>query len=372
MEINIVGIRGFPNIQGGVEKHCEELYPRLAKLGCRITVFCRSPYFTKEKTFKKWKGVKFIYLWCPRIKSLEAITHTLLASLICVSKRPDIVHMHNIGPGMLIPLLKMAKLKVVLTYHSANYEHQKWGKFAKIVLRMSEFISMRFADRIIVVSKVIKNLLKNKYRGEDLELISNGISFPEKVSTTEILEKYQLSSGKYVFAAARFVPEKGLHDLIAAYLEIKKPEFKLVIAGAADHETKYSRKIKALARKSKKVILTGFISGKPLAQLFSNAGLFVLPSYYEGLPIALLEAMSHGIPALISDIPANKEMPLPEFRFFPVGNIDKLSKKMIELFKYGLPEKERQRQREVLIRHYNWDKIAKQTFRVYEKMQKNR
>lgn len=371
MEINVVGIRGFPNIQGGAEKHCEELYPRLVKLGCNVTVFSRTPYFTREKSLKKWKGVKFIYLWCPRIKGLEAVTHTLLACLICIFKRPDIVHVHNIGPGILIPLLKMAKLKVVLTYHSVNYEHQKWGKFAKIVLKMSEFVSTKFADKIIVISKVINNLLKSKYGIEDLELIFNGVNFPEKVSTAEILEKYHLSSGKYVFVAARFVPEKGLHDLITAYQEIKNPEFKLVIAGDADHATIYSRKIKALARKSKKIILTGFISGNPLTELFSNAGLFVLPSYYEGLPIALLEALSYGLPVLISDIPANKEMPLPEFRFFPVGNIDKLSKKMTELFKYGIPEQERQRQQEALVRDYNWDKIAKQTFKVYGKVQKS-
>ncbi len=371
MEINVVGIRGFPNIQGGAEKHCEELYPRLVKLGCNITVFSRTPYFTKEKSLRKWKGVKFVYLWCPRTKSLEAVMHTLLASLICIFKRPDIVHIHNIGPGILIPLLKMAKLKVVLTYHSVNYEHQKWSEFAKIVLKMSEFVSMKFADKIIVISKAIKNLLTNKYNREDLELIFNGVNFPEKISTTEILEKYYLSSRQYVFTAARFVPEKGLHDLIGAYQEIKNPEFKLVIAGDADHETIYSRKIKALAKKSEKIILTGFISGNPLTELFSNAGLFVLPSYYEGLPIALLEALSYGLPVLISDIPANKEMPLPEFRFFPVGNIDKLSKKMTELFKSGIPEEERQRQQEVLVRDYNWNKIAKQTFKVYEKVQKS-
>lgn len=369
MKINVIGIRGFPDIQGGGEKHCEELYPRLVKLGCNVTVFSRAPYFAKGKSLKKWKGVKFIYLWCPRIKSLEAITHTLLASLVCIFKRPDIVHVHNIGPGILVLLLKIARLKVVLTYHSVNYEHQKWGKFAKIVLKVSEFVSVKFADKIIVISTVIKDLLKNKYGREDLELIFNGVNFPEKISTTKILEKYGLSSSRYVFAVARFTREKGLHDLITAYRKIKNAEFKLVITGDADHESTYSREIKTLARKSKRIILTGFISGNPLTELFSNAGLFVLPSYYEGLPIALLEAMSYGIPALISDIPANKEMPLPEFRFFPVGNIDKLSEKMIELFEYGISKEEKQRQQEVLARDYNWDKIAKQTFKVYEKVE---
>jgi len=99
---------------------------------------------------------------------------------------------------------------------------------------------------------------------------------------------------------------------------------------------------------------------------YSNAGLFVLPSYYEGLPIALLEALSYGLPVLVSDIPAHREFPLPEFRFFKPGNIGQLAKKMVELFKLGISEEEKERIRTVLLRDYNWDKIARDTFEVYK------
>ena len=112
--------------------------------------------------------------------------------------------------------------------------------------------------------------------------------------------------------------------------------------------------------------MTGFISGTPLQEVYSNAGLFVLPSYYEGLPIALLEAISYRLPVLVSDIPQNREIPLPKFRFFEPGDVDLLSKKMVELFKLGIGEEESIKEREILKEKYNWSKIAKQTFQVYK------
>ena len=366
MKVFVLGTRGFPNVQGGVEKHCEELFPRLAKLGCDITVFTRTPYISPEKRLKEWKGIKFIHLWCPRKKSFEAIIHTFISSIICIIKKPDIAHFHNMGPAICLPLVKLWGIKTVFTYHSANYYHQKWGKFAKIILRFGEFLGIKFADKIIMISKATKRFLKKKYKREDLKFISNGVNLPEILLSRKTLRKYNLEPGKFVFIACRFVPEKGLHDLINAYGKIEHPVFKLVIAGDADHETEYSRGIKKMAGETEGVVLTGFIAGEPLQELFSNAGLFVLPSYYEGLPIALLEAMSYGLPVLVSDIPQNREVHLPDFRYFSAGDVEKLSVKIVELMKQGISEEEKKQQAEILINEYNWEDIARKTFEVYE------
>lgn len=114
----------------------------------------------------------------------------------------------------------------------------------------------------------------------------------EIILAGETLKKYNLEPKKYVFTACRFVSEKGLHDLVLAYKKIKNPEIELVIAGDADHETEYSKNLKKMTKETKRVVLAGFVSVRPLQELYSNAGLFVLPSYYEGLPIALtLEEM---------------------------------------------------------------------------------
>lgn len=368
-KILVLGTRGFPNTQGGVEKHCEELYPRLAKLGCEITVLARSPYFLKQNRAAEWEGVKFKYIWCPRKKSIEALVHTFFGVIYARLKSPDILHVHAVGPSLLVPLAKMLGLKVIMTHHGPDYEREKWGKAAKMVLRLGEYFGVKFADRIIAISNLIKTGLEKKFERKDVVLIANGVNIPDFAFGGETLKKYGLFSGRYIFTACRFVPEKGLHDLINAYKSLTNPKFKLVIAGGADHETEYSRNLIKKAEAAE-VTLTGFISGRPLAELYSNAGLFVLPSYYEGLPIALLEAMSYNLPVLVSDIEANKEVPIPSFRFFKASDANELAAKIEELFKAGISEEEKLNQKLTLVRDYDWDVISKQTKTVYENMRR--
>jgi len=364
MKVFVLGTRGFPNVQGGVEKHCQELYPRLVKLGYAVTVFTRASYIPRDKRIDEWKGVNFIHLHFPKSKFFEAIIHTFFSLLIAVIKRPDILHIHAIGPSIFTPLAKLFRLKVVITHHGFDYRRQKWGGLAKCVLKLGESLGIKFADKIIIISKTTKILLENKYKRKDLEFIPNGVELLVYVPAGETLSRYGLKPRGYVFAVCRFVPEKGLHDLIEAYRRIKNLELKLVIAGDADHLTAYSQRLKKQAQEIG-VILTGFVSGKPLEELYSNAGLFVLPSYHEGVSIGLLEALSYGLPVLVSNIPQNKEVPLAEYRYFDVGDVGELARKIEDLVEEGISREEKNRQLEFLKKEYDWDKVARKTAEAY-------
>lgn len=367
MKVFVTGTRGFPNIQGGIEKHCEELYPRIALGGVDVTVFARSPYFVRDRRLAAWNGVKFKYVWCPRIKSLEAIVHTTLCVLLARIDSADILHIHAVGPSLLAPLARVLGIKVVMTHHGPDYKRKKWNAFAKFWLRMGEIVGVRFSNQVIAVSSAIRESLVKEFPESKIEFIPNGVSPSQKVPAGEFLSKLGIRRREYIFTACRFVPEKGLDDLIEAYGQLDRKNFNLVIAGGEDHESEYGRSIQALATRHG-VILTGIVHGKELAELYSNAGLFVLPSYYEGFPISLLEALSYGVPVLVSDIPAHREINLSAHRYFTAGNVQDLKEHIESLYTRKVDRKEAEQYRNLVQEIYDWDHIASKTLKVYRQI----
>jgi glycosyltransferase involved in cell wall biosynthesis len=365
MKVAVIGTRGFPNIQGGVEKHCESLYPLIAEKDpqIKLTVFRRKPYVTENTSAPFGHSIQFMDLRTTRNKYLETLIHSFQAAVICLFKRPDLVHVHNIGPALVLPLLKLAGLKVLVTYHSDNYNHEKWGVIAKKILKAGEWLVGRLADRIIVVSKRQLSLFDDKSGAIH---IPNGVTIYETPASTTISQP-GVSKGQYILAVARFVPEKGL-DLLVKAFKSYNADLKLVIAGDADHETAYSRDLKQQMAGDSRIIATGYITGDRLAWLFSNARLFVLPSRHEGLPIALLEALGYGLPVLASDIPANRELDLPDERYFKAGDAQDLLRKLEILADIMMPKEEKERQKKRISESYDWRVVAEKTMDVYKEM----
>ena len=97
-----------------------------------------------------------------------------------------------------------------------------------------------------------------------------------------------------------------------------------------------------------------------MTSLLTHASCYCLPSSHEGLPIALLEAMSYNIPVVASDIPANLEIGLDDRHYFPCGNIEKLADRLENMIS-------RSHKIQYDMHLYNWDIIAKQTAEVYNK-----
>ena len=110
--------------------------------------------------------------------------------------------------------------------------------------------------------------------------------------------------------------------------------------------------------------LTGFVKGKKLHSLLTNARCYVLPSSHEGLPIALLEAMSYRLPVIVSDIPANKEMGLDASCYFETGNIEQLADRLQEIIDGDF------KQVHYDMEKYGWDGIALRVADVYENLKK--
>lgn len=360
MKIVVTGTRGIPNVMGGVETHCEELFPRIAEKGEDVTVIRRSNYVSDGMT--EWKGVRLVTLPSPKKKSFEAIIHTFRAINKAKKLGADILHIHAIGPALLVPYAKMRGMNVVFTHHGPDYDRDKWGFAAKTILKLGEIMGCMFADEVIVISDVIKNLIARKYgRTEHVHLIYNGVPRPDICDYPEYFEELGIEKGKYILGMCRFVPEKNLHHLVEAFASLMRKEdlgMKLVLAGDTDFEDGYSRGLKEMARKND-VVLTGFIKGRKLHSLLTNCRCYCLPSSHEGLPIALLEAMSYKVPVVVSDIPANMEVGLPKENYFPCGDVKVLAEKLHEVMSKPLVSVDYD------MGKYDWDKIAREVDDVY-------
>ncbi len=364
MKIVVTGTRGIPDVMGGVETHCEELFPRLVSRGFEVTVIRRSAYV--HDGLEEWRGVRLLDVPSPKKKSFEAIVHTFRAINEARRLGADVLHIHAIGPALLVPYARMLGMKVVFTHHGPDYDRDKWGFAAKTMLKLGERMGCMFADDVIVISDVIRNLIKRKYgRTQHVHLIYNGVSQPEICDFPEYFQELGIEKGKYILGMCRFVPEKNLHDLIEAYVKVKgqKPDIdiKLVLAGDTDFEDDYSRHLKEMARKND-IILTGFIKGRKLHSLLTNCCCYCLPSSHEGLPIALLEAMSYGVKVIVSDIPANLEVGLDKEDYFSVGNVDALAEKLKVTIEHPLKHINYDMSK------YNWDRIADQVAEVYRRL----
>lgn len=358
---------------GGVEKHVERLAVGLAEKGHEVFVYTR-PWYT-PKSLKTYKGVKLISLRSIRTKNFDAITHTFRACLDALKRKYDIIHFHGVGPSLLawIPRLFKPSVKVIITFHCIDRQHQKWGFFARLALYLGELTAVKFAHDTITVSKTLQMYCSHKYNADTL-YVPNGIDLPRKIAADEIVRKFGLKKHGYILFLSRLIKHKGAQYLIDAYDQIKTDK-KLVIAGGSAFTEDYIKKIKEQAKDNPNIIFTGNVRGgsRLWQELYSNAYLMVHPSESEGLPIVVLEGMSFGLPVLVSDIPENMEAISGGFGFsFINTNVKDLKDKLQYLLDCPeLVEKVGADARAHVDKNYNWKDIINSVEKVYQDVLEN-
>ncbi|MFH0818644.1 MAG: glycosyltransferase family 4 protein [Patescibacteria group bacterium] len=366
MKIAMIGQKGIPSIYGGIEKHVEELSVRLADLGNKVYVYTRAYYTDKNK--KKYQTVNLINLPTIHTKHLDAISHTLFSSVHALFQDYDIIHYHGVGPCLLsfIPRILKPQAKVVCTFHCIDRHHQKWGWFARFMLWLGERAACTFAHEVVTVSKNLQSYTYEVYNCRS-RYIPNGISEVQNIKPSIISQKYGLDGNDYIVVVSRLIPHKGIHYLIEAYQGLITDK-KLVIVGDSSFTDPYVRALKEQAGGSDKIIFTGFESGQTLAELFSNAYVYVQPSESEGLPISVLEAAVYGKCVLASDIPANMEIVRECGLHFENTNVSDLREKLkFVLENPDVVAKTGKYARKYVLENYNWTDIVKKTVRMYRK-----
>ncbi|MBU0646426.1 glycosyltransferase family 4 protein [Patescibacteria group bacterium] len=372
MRIAFIGQKGLDIGErgGGVEQHAAALASGLAERGNEVVVYARSRYRSAEPLARA--GIRVRYLPTIYRKNLEAIVHAWLSTLDAMCRRYDIIHYHGVGPATLawLPRWFKPQCKVIVTFHSQDRFHRKWGRLAKAYLHFGELAACWFPNATIAVSHVLQVYCRDHYRRQVI-FIPNG-AYVTHVPATDQLPQFGLEPGKYIVNVSRLIPHKGQHYLIEAWQMIQKqyPEklkdIKLALVGAPSYTYDYERQLKDLAAGNRNIIFPGYQAGEALKQLFAHAYLYVHPSEAEGLPVVVLEAMSYGRPVLVSDIPENLEaMHHAGFSFKNKDSVD-LSVKLLQLLNHPeLVAEAARRVQDVVETEFNWSVIAEQTEAVY-------
>jgi len=315
LKIAMIGSKGIPALFGGIEKHVEEISTRLAARGHSVTVYGRTPFSSSGSR----QGVTVKVVPSVPTKKLDTASNSMIASVAAFFGNYDIVHFHGIGPSLFCWIPMRPDSKTVCTVHALDYRQSKWGERAKKFLMLGERRAVTKADAAVAVSKLMALELSEKY-GRDVRYIPNGATPGESPEFREAAE-LGLRPGGYILSVGRFIVERGFDTLIEAFEKLDA-DLKLVIAGDARFEEDYAARIKKMA--GDRVLLPGYVAGRKLEELYAHCAFYVLPSLVEGLPISLIEAMSHSRPVVVSDIPENLEVAGGIAESFRAGDSDDL------------------------------------------------
>jgi glycosyltransferase involved in cell wall biosynthesis len=362
LRIAYIALKGMP-LGGGIESFTREVGRRLAARGHEVVAYCTGHFEARPGRFE---GMEVRVVPSVNTRSLQKMSACAMATLRELSGRSDIVHYHALGPSMVSWLPRLRGVKTVVQIHGQEWKRAKWGLAGRLFLKASD-LSVYFPHRLTAVSRTLCEEYGRRF-GREVVHIPTGVNAVTRRPPDLITKEYGLKGEDYVFFAARLVAEKGAHYLIEAFRGLDT-DLKLVIAGDAQHEELYKKKLREMTGGDSRIVFTGFVTGQLLEELFSSARVYVLPSEIEGLPVSLLEAMSYGNCCLVSDIPENLEALGEEGGTgftFRGKDAEDLRRKLSWLLAH--PEETlavRDRARMHVMANYSWDSVAERLERFY-------
>ena len=369
VRIAMIGHKRYGSREGGVEVAVTELARRMAALGHDVTCYDRrgSDVMTGDVAAtceRVVDGVRVVPVKTIDGKGFAALSSSYFATKQAIKDRPDVVHYHAEGPCAPLPLVKRAGIRTVATIHGLDWQRAKWGKLASTYIKMGERLAATKADGLIVLSRSAQDYFKKTY-GRETTFIPNGVESRQLKPANEIKKRWGLEKDSYVLYLGRLVPEKRVELLIEAYRALETDK-RLVIAGGGSDTLSYEAGLRRLASSDGRFLLTGFVDGEPLAELYSNAYAYVLPSDVEGMPMSLLEAMAYGRCCVTSDIPECADVLAGHGVTFPKGDVAGLSAALARVL--GDPDFVRDRGRAA--KAYteeadDWDFVVERTLELY-------
>lgn len=349
-KVFVVGARGIPDVEGGVEKNTERLFPLLVARGWDVTLVGLEHFIHSDS----YKGVKLLGAPASKFLKTDKLAYYIAAVRMARRIKPDIVHMQGLGSALFLWAYKLMGAKTVVRYGAADYLLSKWGLLGRWGFLVSEY-QLRFADAVIAVTPALADRLKARGIEGNVHVIPNAT---DTADSFEGAAEIPLPDKPYILAVGRVTVQKNFHRLIEGFNRIadRHPGLTLVIAGGLD-ETDYVETLQPLL--NPRVKMLGRLARSSMGALYANAHLYVNSSIHEGNSNAVLEAISFGAPTLLAGIVENRDFGLPESHYFDQDDVEAIAAAL----ERGIAD------RAALVpdasRFLSWDAVADRTAAIY-------
>src|SRR5882762_414294 len=162
MRVAFVGTRGVPASYSGFETCVEQVGRRMVERGHEVTVFCRSTHYRDRMS--DYRGMRLKYLPAIREKHLETLTHTTL-SILRLPKKTAVVCM-GVGNAPVVRALELTGARTVFNVDGADWQREKWGRFARWYLKTSEGLAAHGHSIVIADAEAVRRYYKAAYQRE--------------------------------------------------------------------------------------------------------------------------------------------------------------------------------------------------------------
>ena len=309
MRIAMIGLKGIPAKWGGIEKYVEEIGKRLVGRGHEVSVF-GSNWYCREYVQSVYEGMRVRKVPAIHHHATDAISNAFLSSLCTACGAYDVAHFHGHASYLFLPIVKRSGKATVVTAHGveSGWENPKHGGVARYIIRTAFRKGLKTAHGATAVAAHLQDRIKEQF-GVGSIVTPSGIDQREVVPPSLIRKKYQLSGQDYLLFLGRIDPIKRIESIVDLTSRLKS-RVRIVIAGGPQDSSSsaYYQRLVQMSDQTSGCIFTGPVFGQEKEELLSNCTAFISASENEGLPIALLEALSYGRCAVVSDIDAHREV----------------------------------------------------------------
>jgi len=323
----------------------------------RFVVYLRtlpSDDLPKENEYFTYQVVKGPVLWSQIFLPLQLWKSKLFGSKLDVF----------FSPAHYIP--RFCPFKTVVTIHDLSYLYFPKEFLKKDLYQLKKWTAyaLKKASSIIAVSKTTKKDIIKEYKISEnkISVVYNG--YQHDSSSTTVISETKVN-GPYILYVGTLQPRKNIQTLIASFAFFKSshPEFKLVVVGKKGWLTEEI--FASVPQKFKEdIIFTGYVSEEEKDRLYKSAFCFVLPSFYEGFGIPLLEAMHHSCPVVSSFSSSLPEIGGEACLYFDPQNSEDLTSKLEELFNNKELRKNLILKGKKQIALFSWKKAGEETLRI--------